>query len=85
MTMMRSLASQKLDVNLNKQLLMRESITSTWRNVAFDDADAELHYEAAKVALVGQPLQLFHQVDLPSIVSSSHGERLQRLSVQVNI
>ena len=73
-----------LDINLNKQLLMRESTTSTWRNVAVDDTDVELHYEAAKVALVGQPLKLFHQVELPSMTSECHGPKLQRLSVQVN-
>ena len=36
-----------LDINLNKQLLMRESTTSTWRNVAVDDTDVELHYEGS--------------------------------------
>ena len=60
----------ELDINLNRQLLMRESTTSSWQKVAVDDADVELHYEAAKAALIGQPLQLFHQVELPSIISS---------------
>ncbi|MGC6366514.1 MAG: hypothetical protein ACON35_00780 [Candidatus Marinamargulisbacteria bacterium] len=74
----------ELDINLNRQLLMRESTTSSWQKVAVDDADVELHYEGAKAALVGQPLKLFHQVELPSMTSECHGPKLQRLSVQVN-